>query len=287
MRAIVDERLGARIVSTRELVYSEPAAAEEDRPDHVRAASGIASDGERLFVIQDDTNFIAVVEGEHVRAIALPFGAGGRRRFETRLGNKLDKLDLEGCYFEDGELVAFGSGSIPIVRDNIVRVRGDRVELVEARALYAAIREAIGGPINVEGAVRFGEQTWLFHRGNSGPDDHAAIICVERERIVDVIRCELGEISGVRFGFTDAATVGDRVFVACAAEASPDAIADGDVLGSRIGVLDGDVIRCAPLDRTLKIEGLVITRDRTWITIDPDDVDAPAQLCEVELSGPW
>jgi len=288
VRAVIDPRLAARIVATRELRYSELALPDEDRPEHVRAASGLASDGERLFVIQDDASFVAVIEDERVRAIPLPPGPGGRRRFEKGLGNKLDKLDLEGCYVEDGALVAFGSGSIPGTRDRIVRVRDDRVELIDGRALYDAMRSVIGA-INIEGAVRVGDDVWLFHRGNTGPSDRPAIVRVARD-FAPVIRgvtwCDLGDVDGIPFGFTDATTAGGRVFVACAAEASPDAIEDGAVLGARIGVIDDDEIRCAALDRVVKIEGLAIA-DRTWITIDPDDVMIAAELCEIDLIGPW
>src|SRR3954466_945113 len=96
--AYVDPALAVRIVATRELRYSAPADDEDDRPSHVRAASGIAHLGGRLAVIQDDAAFIATVAmGEHgdVGAIALPRGPSGRRRFEIGIGNKLDKLDLE------------------------------------------------------------------------------------------------------------------------------------------------------------------------------------------------
>lgn len=247
-----------------------------------------------MFVVQDDTCFIAVVDlkREHVGAIALP-PVNGRRRFEKALGNKLDKLDLESCLYTDGELLAFGSGSIAGVRDRICRVRGKSVELVDARALYDAIRDAVGGATNVEGVAHVGEELWMFHRGNCGPRDRPAIVRVDFSTVFGsptirgVTPCDLGDVDGVAFGFTDAATLDGRVFVACAAEASPDAIEDGATVGSRIGVVDGDVIRCAALDQITKIEGLVLDRDRTWITIDPDDVDVPAPLCEVDLAGPW
>jgi hypothetical protein len=84
------------------LRYTRPAAAVEDRPDHVRAASGIAVLDDTLFVIQDDASFIAVVTGDEVDAIALPPGPNNRRRFEKALGNKLDKLDFEACLVDAG-----------------------------------------------------------------------------------------------------------------------------------------------------------------------------------------
>jgi hypothetical protein len=88
-RAHLDPALGVRVISVRELRYDVGAPLGEDRPRHVRAASGLAYFGGRLAVIQDDAAFIAFV-GTDVSAIALPRGAHGRRRFEVALGNKME-----------------------------------------------------------------------------------------------------------------------------------------------------------------------------------------------------
>ena len=70
-----------------------------------------------------------------------------------------------------------------------------------------------------------------------------------------------------------------------AAEASPDAIADGQVLGTSLGVLDDDphywLIQAedgAPLRD--KVEGLLGgASDDEWLAItDPDDASRPAEL---------
>src|SRR5690349_5074827 len=97
LRAQLDPALAVRVRSERVLRYDTRAAAHDDRPAHVRAASGLAFVGGRLAVIQDDCAFIGYVATGEVSALALPRGAGGRRRFEVGLGNKMDKLDLEAC----------------------------------------------------------------------------------------------------------------------------------------------------------------------------------------------
>ena len=302
--AVIDPRLEVRVVSRRPLVYAGGANPDDDVPAHVRAASGIVVHGDRLLVVQDDTAVIASIAELEVTAIPLPRGAGGRRRFEVALGNKLDKLDLEAALVVDDELWAFGSGSLPL-RDRIVRVRDGVIEIVDATALYARVREAVGGCLNIEGVARAGESLWLFHRGNTGPDDPGpAVVTLDfgaarawldgggTPDVSGVDRYDLGEIVGVRFGFTDAIARGDRVFYVAAVEASEDAIADGAVLGSQLGVIDRDSIRCAPLcdddGAPLKVEGLALIDDHHgWITIDPDDVDVPAPLYGIELHGPW
>ena len=308
LTARLDPALSVRILSVRRLSYSGSAALDDDRPLHPRAASGLAWMGGRLLVIQDDAAFIATVAGDEVAAIALPRGVGARRRFEVRLGNKQHKLDLEACVAIGDEVWVFGSGSTA-ARDRIVRLgREQRIRIAEVTPLYDRVREAVGGPINIEGAARVGEELWLFHRGNTGPQDvgpavirfaHAAVeswlpACSgTAPEPVGCVGFDLGAVEGVRLGFTDAVAVGERVYYLAVAEASPNAVDDGRVWGSQLGVIDGQVVRAArlALDGTpIKAEGLAFAADSSqhaWISIDPDDVDAAAQLCEIELIGGW
>ncbi len=315
LTARLDPALGVRVVSARALRYTVPAARDADRPPHVRAASGLTLTGGRLVIVQDDAAFIATVAGDKVSALALPRGANGRRRFEVALGNKQDKLDLEACVAVGAELWAFGSGSAP--ERERVAVVGSAVRVLDAGPLYRSLRDAAGGALNLEGAAAVGDELWLFHRGNTGPADPGpAVVRLPRDPLASWLadptagpppaplgtsRFDLGTLDGVRLGFTDAAAHGGRVLYLACAEASPNAIDDGPVCGSQLGVIDGVLdgpldaadVRAAPLshgDRPLKAEGLALDpRDpsRAWITIDPDDVDQPAQLYELELLGPW
>nr|MBA2538488.1 hypothetical protein [Deltaproteobacteria bacterium] len=301
--ATLDPDLRVRVIGVRALHYTTAADPDEDRPSHVRAASGLAFSRWRLVVIQDDTAFIATVGPEEVAAIALP--VDGRRRFEVALGNKQDKLDLEACVAVGEDVWAFGSGSSDR-RERIV-VIGDTTQIVDASALYRKIHDELGGAINLEGAASVGEELWLFHRGNTGPDDPGpAAIRFDRAAMTKWLQgigpvpsiiastpFDLGTIGGVRLGFTDAVAVGSRAFYLAAAEASPNAIDDGVVTGSQLGVIDGNVVRAAPLEyegTPLKAEGIAFDPSNprhAWISVDPDDVDRPAQLFEVELVGRW
>jgi hypothetical protein len=98
---------------------------------------------------------------------------------------------------------------------------------------------------------------------------------------------------GSRLGFTDAVDHRGHVFYLAAAEASANAIDDGAVLASQLGVIQGDRVRACELvidGAPAKAEGIALDpRDdrRAWIAIDPDDVDEPARLYEIELVGPW
>jgi hypothetical protein len=320
MRTVIarlDPTLGVQVRSVRALRYSAPAVADEDRPPHPRAASGLTWMRGRLLVVQDDAAFLAAVSGDDVAAITLPRGADDRRRFEVGLGNKHHKLDLEACVAVDDQTWLFGSGSTA-ARDRIAIVGADHVvRITDVAALYDQVRRAVGGPINLEGAACVGDELWLFHRGNTGPDDLGpAVVRFARAAVerwlrggaadpppepAGCTRFDLGAIDGVRLGFTDAVAVGARVYYLAVAEASANAIDDGRVHGTQLGVIDGvlaaalddAIVRAAPLalaGAPIKAEGLAFAPGSTrtaWIAIDPDDVDAPAQVCEIELIGAW
>jgi len=344
--ARLDPELSVRVLGSRELRYSDPAKQEDDRPLHVRAASGLAFTGGRLAVLQDDCAFIGRVGGKKYAALTWPRGEAGRRRFEVGLGNKHEKYDLEACVAVGDDLFAFGSGSTSM-REKIVHI-GYGTNLLNASPLYARLRQEIGGAVNIEGVALvhaehprskrpsaklytptdaaysgamelwpgtpdqdLGNEVWLFHRGNTGPRDPGpTIVKFGRTPLlrwllgngpvpdpIGATRVDLGSVPGstgpVRLGFTDAVAVEERVFYLAAAEDSPNAVDDGRTLASQVGVIQRGVVRAAPLlidGQAVKAEGLAFQPDnpgRAWVAIDPDDVDQPARIYELELVGPW
>jgi hypothetical protein len=332
VRAIVarrDEGLGARIVRHVPLLYRQGADAALDRPAHVRAASGLAWIGDALAVIQDDANFVALADPATGLAdvVTLPAGEGGMRQFGAERGNKRFKLDLEGCTAVlDGSggmtLVAFGSGSAA-GRDRILRVDGIRggepsVDLRGAPAFYALLRRThdfAGGELNVEGAAWRGGRIVLLNRGNGAAvDDRAAVdaICEVgwadlRAHLEDADRhpppapssirqYNLGTIGGCRLAFTDAVAVGDALVYTATAEDSPNAVDDGPVAGSAIGIIraDGEARWTELLGEDggrfdSKVEGVArgLRPGTLYVVVDRDDPHRPSELCEVELGGDW
>lgn len=271
-RARTSGALSARIVSRAPLTYRAGASADDDRPGHVRAGSGVAWVGPRLCVVQDDANVLALVDPAApaaCEALLLAPDDDGRRLFEERRGNKHRKLDLESCVVvADGDhelLLAFGSGSTP-ARERVVVARGlggdaPTVDVRPLPALYAQLRERrdfSGSELNVEGVAVVGDGVWLFQRGNGGPrDGFEAVSAIGRVSLVELLahlsapaeapcpalrsveRYDLGTADGVPLTFTDAARTpaGALAFLA-AAEASPDTYADGPVSGVALGVVD-------------------------------------------------
>lgn len=306
-RAAEDPRLSVRVVAVQRLLYRDGADARSDRPAHVRAASGLAWWGERLAIAQDDAAFVAVWDPttHRVDHIDLPADAHGRRQFDALHGNKAAKLDLESiAAAPDGGLLAFGSGSTP-VRDVIVRIgppSSPGVQVIPLPRVFGTLRarRLLGSELNIEGAALTPDGVRLFQRGNGAPreglDPVDATVEVRQpfgEPVIGpVFRYDLGRVRGVRLTFTDASPApGGHTLYLASAEDSPDAVRDGPVAGSVVGVLDAaGVARQAPLAGAWKLEGIALDRtrrDRVYLVADPDDPARPAVLITAELAGPW
>ena len=241
-----DASLSARVVRSTPLKYAGGADPLLDRSAHVRAGSGLVWAGPRLMIVQDDANFVALVDPASgtVTARTLPAGDGGRRQFDDASGNKAHKLDLEAVVSippgDGGPLaVAFGSGSTSR-RERVVTLRGveeaDGHELVAvhaAAAFYEQLRASIpfaGSELNIEGAVYLprasGGRLRLFNRGNgarrAGVEPTNATCDVEWRVLAaylacpdvsapphptDVVQYDLGVIGGLALTFTDASVV--------------------------------------------------------------------------------
>lgn len=191
-----DEGLKAVIVEERPMVYQDGASDDHDRPPHVRAASGLTAFREYLAVVQDDANWLALIDADDdIHAVALPPSPdSGARVFSEGRGNKHEKFDLEACITVPGhngpELIGFGSGS-HVGREWILRIHEHagpdgaldhhaRVERIgfdmkaaffDARRFYDSLRDNkafSGAGLNIEGAIVIDDETIrLFERGNA------------------------------------------------------------------------------------------------------------------------
>lgn len=295
-RAFHDPSLAATIVSRRALRYRTVAHPSLDRPLHVRSGSSLTWVGARLGLVQDDANFIALVDPRSglARSITLPAGEEGARHFDDIRGNKKYKLDLESCCTIEQSggtmLLALGSGSRKrrrrMVTVQAINARTPRVSLIDAERLYVALEEVeefAGSDMNIEGALVVQQALRLFSRGNGEAKkgrvpvnatcelalaDLLTFLTAPAEAPIPkptaVTRYELGTLDGLLLGFTDAALVGGVMLYTAAAEASQDASTDGEVSGSVIGVLPkhGDLRYALLTDAdgsrcTDKVEGIV------------------------------
>lgn len=336
-----DDSLTARVVRGVPLVFARGADATLDRPAHVRAASSLAWVGERLAVVQDDVNFVALVDpaSGSAESVPLPRGPGGVRQFDDGRGNKNDKLDLEVLVNVPGAsgplLLAIGSGATSrrecfALLDGLHSTSAIATVAVHPAPAFFAVLRALerfsGAQLNLEGAIYLPDRLRLFGRGNGAargilpPLDAtcevswpALLAHLERPGSIsppaleNVVQYALGAISGVRLTFTDATAgwgrpgnVGCQVIYTAAAEASPDAVSDGVVTGSSIGVIEvaeqGIDARWTELVDSdgrivpAKVEGIARHPERSdavFVVVDRDDHARPSELWQVALEGPW
>jgi hypothetical protein len=306
LTARIDERAVAILDEITSLTYTDGASSTDDVPVHVRAASALRRVGNRLVIVQDDVNVLALRDEDgEVRPMLLPVGPGRRRVFDDSARNKQGKMDLEACVaLSDARLVAFGSGSSSARETLVVWRPGEPPRTLRAPLLYSGLRAEVafsGSELNIEGAVIKDQQLLLFQRGNGARRGDCvpinaigALSLVEFcawldegasvPRLKTVTRVDLGEIDGVKLGFTDAtATPGGQIAILACAEDSPDAIRDGPVLGCRIGMLEQrdlrmiDIVDALGNRITFKLEGI---EWRPGSELDFDvvaDMDRPAE----------
>lgn len=271
----------------------------------VRAGSALALVGGRLLVAQDDAFTLVWVDPTSWTCEPLILRGDGAAL------PKDQKPDFEAALLvDDAAAVVLGSGSA-INRRWIaaVDVDANAATLTYAERLYDALHGAIGGAPNIEGAVRIGDLVRLLHRGSGRPpaQDVSAALDVplwaltspdaDGARVLAMNRYDLGSIGGVPLTFTDAASVegGRSALYLAVAEDTPDAIADGPILGAAIGLFEDGGARYA---RLLEADGSPCIRKPEGITLDPggrsgflvtdaDNPSEPAELCRFTLDGPW
>jgi hypothetical protein len=267
----------------------------------VRAGSALAWTGGRLLAVQDDA-FTVVWIDPATRALEPLVLAG-----EGAPLTKPEKPDFEAMLVApNGALYVLGSGSAPKRRwiahlDPACK----SARLVDAGPLYDAVAVALGVTPNIEGAVLLGDVVRLFHRGSGGSAFANASLDVPFEalfgerrsaRVLSLTRYDLGAIGSVALTFTDATPLADgRIVYLAVAEDTPDAIADGPVVGGAVGVLGPNEARWAPLIEAdgsacaRKAEGIALDTDgrRGFLLTDPDNAQLAAELCRIALEGGW
>jgi hypothetical protein len=310
IRARFDASSKATLDGLVPLVYAKSSAAAADLPTHVRAASALRRFRDRLVIVQDDVDAFAVRDSSGVvRPVLLPLHSSGRRAFDAAAGNKQQKMDLEACVtLPDGRLVAFGSGSRSVREQLVVWSGLGSPTKIDAASLYRDVRSAVtagASRLNIEGAVAIGSRLLIFHRGNDArrADARPANAIAELDlaefigwldanaaspRIARVTPVDLGEVSGVPFGFTDAVAIdAERIVVLACAEDSAGAVSDGAVLGCRVGILEPGRLRmvdvCDEMGKrtTLKLEGIERRAGASRefdVVADVDRASCPAQL---------
>lgn len=286
----------------------------------IASASGLELLGDQAWVISDDAVLLYAIDpasGAIVTTVTLYVPADGQL---TGLQKK-QKPDFEALasFTENGRtfLLACGSGSKKTGRDSAFIVDATAphsVARVSLTPLYNALRarpDVVGGDVlNIEAATVVGNEMWLFQRGNiSGVHaciryDLAAFLACLRAPgralpTAQIVHYALPTLGDVRAGFSAATTarVGNDEIVVFAAslENTSDAVDDGKMLGSYVGILPraGGTVTCGLVTQDGapflgKIEGVAALPGAAHSSIDliaVTDTDGGAsELLHLHLS---
>ena len=298
----------------RELTLSAPMQAAQ--PLHLSAASGLVRTGQRLYVVADDENALAVFELGDDRpgsSVALFDGELPSSHDER----KAAKPDLEALAqlpaFDRhpfGALLAVGSGSrrnrmqaalLRLDAAGAIDAASHRIDLAE---LLLPLQQRFA-ELNIEGAFVAGGELCLLQRGNTRSPANACIRfglgaflrwignAGPAPAIVSITQHDLGSIDGVPLCFTDGVALPDGRWLFCAAaEDTSDSYADGRCLGSVVGVVDanGRLRRVDRLAAVCKVEGIAIAEGASdshlplLLVSDADDRRIAAQLLSATLT---
>jgi hypothetical protein len=277
-------------------------AMRERFPLAMSAASGLVVRDGVAYVVADDGVRLQRYRLDGVRLTDLPAGDGAP---EAPIAKPI-KPDFEALLdLPDGRLLALGSGSRPNRERGMLFDPGSgRAEPLDLAALYRRVRAELG-ELDVEGAVSFGGQLVLAHRG-VGPQPANALVLLDGSALAAgeptfcasayraSVPLALPELDGVPLSLTDLAvhpTAG--LHFLAAAEATDDAYCDGPCAGSAIGRLDAAlrVAWIARLRPDRKTEGLAWWADDggrgRWLAVsDADDPRQSTSLFEVAPDAP-
>ncbi|GAA3970532.1 DUF6929 family protein [Hymenobacter antarcticus] len=282
------------------------------------SASGIEILGGTAYVIGDDSPYLYQLDAATLAPIGrLPlFDASG---FATGRIPKPEKPDLEclvALTWPDGRpgLLLLGSGSLPTrARGWFVPTEGPQVpEAVDLTALYEALRAQLptGVALNLEAAATTATELLLFQR-TVGRADAALLFGLPLAETLAFLTnpagaspptaqqlvFELPLIDGCPAGFSGASFVDGRLFVSASVEDTADAVLDGDVLGSFVGVVNvaahtATFARLAWADGRAyygKVEGLAVRRQladgqfEVVLVTDDDAGGSTAVIAQVRL----
>jgi hypothetical protein len=265
------------------------------------SASGVEIIGPTAYVVSDDAPYLYLLD-------ATTLASTGRiQLFETadfgtgRIPKAL-KPDLESMAALVGPtgqaaLLLCGSGSRPN-RDQGYLVSlpaspggaAPPVQHLDLHALYTQLRAQLppGTTLNIEAAATTPTELLLLQRSVGGGPAllfglplgavraHLLGLGTPAPAPVRVLPFELPTLAGHAAGFSGATYVKERLLVTASVEATSDAVADGEVLGSFVGVVDVAAQTVAfahlvwPDGRPYlgKVEGLAVRR-----TLGPDALE--------------
>jgi hypothetical protein len=252
----------------------------------IPSASGMATRDHGIFVVGDDSPYLFQLDTafnliQHFKIYDASDHENGRIP-------KALKPDFESMvsapWGKDEDLLIFGSGSVPEIREIMVRIDFDQdkqeIRTYSLEKLYHHISKNTleKGNLNIEGAAYWNNNLILLNRGDNtlfmiDYDGFVEHMKDGKKKLPDVVtfKYELPILNGITARFSGAALLPDEdvlVFTATV-ENTPDWINDGEILGSYLGLIDLEQLNnttpvCVPIIHENqhfqgKVEGIMVS----------------------------
>ena len=227
---------------------------------NIPSASAVEVVNGNIYIVGDDSNFLYVLKYDLSLLAAVPLYKAKPEDLEGNRIAKYKKADLE-CMTKlsingYNHLLLLGSGAISPKRDVAFLVKlptpYNRKHLVWEISLvkwYSFLRmnEAVTGPngvLNFEAAASTETHLYIFNRENNATlrfdmPEFIEFIQGHTDGIPfpTVIQTVIPAIHGIRAGISGADYFDQKFFITTAAEDTDNAIDDGEILGSAIGLI--------------------------------------------------
>ena len=248
----------------------------------ISAASGLHYNQEQLFVIADDSNVLyeyAINDKELTKHQLYPI-------IEENTAKK-NKLDFEAITYHNDSYYIFGSGSKPNREVGAVYKHSNQsVKHLNLDILYPSIASFANievDELNIEGALFYKDDLYLFNRGN-GKNNRNFIAIIQGNNIEEEFNIVLKDIklpplNGMQTGFSDAVLVDDKIYFTATAEGTKSTYNDGKIGGSLFGCIEPKKLKLKytkVISNDAKIEGITLyKKDKKNLEFllcdDPDD----------------
>lgn len=263
----------------------------------ISAASGLVELDGKFFIIADDENFIGIYNCETQKGSAsivfkevLPIDKSLRKKM---------KRDIEALVLLPNlkKLLLVPSGSTPMRECGALISDSGHIEKeLTFHSLYSELRESFS-ELNIEGGLVFGDEFFLFQRGN-GSKNQNGIISFSLKAFLNndilnlkILPVELGCIKGVNLSITDATRIKNKILFLAVAEDSDSTYLDGQVVGSVLGIMNrsGEVVCTSRLNTPSKPEGIFFSASENcfFLVTDDDDRNCPSSMLKGYLPQDW
>lgn len=250
----------------------------------IGSASGLIYKDNQLFIIGDNSSFLYEYSIENKELKRHPLTENPSENIP-----KKEKTDFEAITEFDGKIYVFGSGSTE-KRNKMVTLDAKSKEIIattDLSDLYLAMQSFAELPqddLNIEGAVFNGSEWFFFNRGN-GAKGKNIVFTVQGKNLTEEFNIitnefKLPKIKGIRSSFTDAITVGNKMYFLATAENTNSTYNDGELLGSIIGCIDLTKMKIdftKKITDTHKFEGLTLYQETekeiTFLLCEDNDTE--------------